>query len=715
MKNRLLHLLFFCATLLLSTIGKAQEAMDIDAQFKVGEALGEQSKFKEAIPIFQQVIEKAKANEDVLLQAKASKRLADCQIFSGDIDGAIATYKQAITLAQKVNQHSLSMESTAGLAEIYFMKSQFIKALPHHRSYMETAKTLEDWLSHSNGLSMVGFDYLNLGQLDSAKWYIEKGYRIKKERKIEEDIILNLDHLATLYSRLNDREEAMRFHILSIDILEAKGESPSLVIKYSNLAKIFLAEKNLVRAEEYALKAIDLGKKLSLNYYTSTALSCLAKIKEKQERYQEALELLQEAMTLNQTRKNEGAIIERLMSISNLYLKQGKLPEAEENFKKVFAIIQTRKEPIELLDAYLTLGRLKIMDKNLPAAKSALDAAQDILETSHDLKKSQLLYTLQSEYFEQSGQYLTAIQSGEKAALLNDSIFNLEKSERLHELEEQFERAKKEKEITLLRAEKNIKDLTIRENRRSNFTTLIGLLLASGVLISLYYLYHLRHRTNERLEEKNRLIAKALAEKEILLKEIHHRVKNNLQVVSSLLKLQSKFIDDTKALDALQEGRNRVKSMAIIHQNLYQEDNLLGVSVKEYIEKLSKSLFHSYNIDPDRIDLETQIDEINLDVDTVIPLGLILNELLTNALKYAFPNETKGTVAVSLKKEKQHLLLEVRDNGVGIPSTGMPNSDDGGFGIKLIETFAVKLKGKLQIHQENGTVVKLLIQNFKTT
>ncbi len=694
---------------------KAQQGMGVEANFKTGEDLATQSKFKEAIPFFQQVLRDLATEENVLLQAQATKSLAACLVFSGKIDESIETYKQAVSLAQQVNEPSLIMQSTAGIGEIYFMKSQFAEALPYHQIHKEAAKTLKEWPSYANGLSMIGYDYLSLGQLDSAKWYIEKGYQIKKERKIEQNIILTYDHLATLYSRLNDQEEAMKFRLLSIGMLEAKGDSPTLVIKYSNLAKVFIAENNLERAEEYALKAVALAKKLDLNYYTSLALSTLAKIKEKQGKDQEALEFLQEGLALNQTRKNEGGIINRLMSIVNLYIKQGKLKEAEKNYKVVFAMIEQRNEPSELVDAYLILGKLKTLKKELPAAKTALDAAQVLLSTSGDLKNSQLLHTLRSNYFEQNGQYQAAIQSGEKAAMLNDSIFNLEKSERIHQLEGQFERSKKEKEITLLKAEQDIKDLTIRENRRSNLTTLLGLLLACGVLVSLYYLYRLRHRTNERLAEKNRLIAKALSEKEILLKEIHHRVKNNLQVVSSLLKLQSKFIDDTKALDALQEGRNRVKSMAIIHQNLYQKDNLLGVSVKEYIEKLSKSLFNSYNIDPERINLETQIDEINLDVDTVIPLGLILNELLTNALKYAFPNQTKGIVAVSLRKEENNLLLEVRDNGIGIQSTGLASNSDGGFGIKLIETFAIKLKGKLQIHQENGTVVKLLIQNFKTT
>ena len=142
-----------------------------------------------------------------------------------------------------------------------------------------------------------------------------------------------------------------------------------------------------------------------------------------------------------------------------------------------------------------------------------------------------------------------------------------------------------------------------------------------------------------------------MLEREVLLKEIHHRVKNNLQIISSLLNLQARFIKDKSAVDAVQEGRNRVKSMALIHQKLYQQDNIQGINMPEYIENLSRALLTSYKIKGDRITVDRKVDAIYLDIDTAIPLGLIINELLTNSLKYAFPENEKGELKISLLQD----------------------------------------------------------------
>jgi len=198
----------------------------------------------------------------------------------------------------------------------------------------------------------------------------------------------------------------------------------------------------------------------------------------------------------------------------------------------------------------------------------------------------------------------------------------------------------------------------------------------------------------------------------VLLKEIHHRVKNNLQVVSSLLNLQSKSVQDEKALEAIKEGRDRVKSMALIHQDLYREDNLTGIDIKEYIEKLTFSLFSSYNIDPQNIILKTDIDPLQLDVDTLIPLGLILNELISNALKYAFSENEKGILQVTLKQQDSRLLLEVKDNGKGLPE-GWHYEKISSLGYQLIKSFVQKLKAELKVDGSKGTHVQMLISKYK--
>ncbi len=235
---------------------------------------------------------------------------------------------------------------------------------------------------------------------------------------------------------------------------------------------------------------------------------------------------------------------------------------------------------------------------------------------------------------------------------------------------------------------------------------LLAGLFAIALCILLYTLYRSKYKSNALLANKNEIIKGALSEKELLLKEVHHRVKNNLQTISSLLSLQSRFVADPTALSAIQEGRNRVQSMAIIHQRLYQHKDVKSISVQSYIQQLSEYLFEVYNVSEERIKLHADIDPVNLDVDTVIPIGLILNELITNALKHAFPQDTIGKIKISLKAIGGQLELKVADNGIGLQQK-IEKAQKTSFGYLLIETFAQKLNARLQVHSNNGTTVCL--------
>ncbi len=153
------------------------------------------------------------------------------------------------------------------------------------------------------------------------------------------------------------------------------------------------------------------------------------------------------------------------------------------------------------------------------------------------------------------------------------------------------------------------------------------------------------------------------------MKEIHHRVKNNLQIISSLLDLQSMMVKDDQAAQAIREGRNRVQSMALIHQNLYGEKDVMAIAVDEYIHSLAQNLFNSYNVQQGQVEFETEIEKMKLDVDTIIPIGLMLNELISNSLKHAFEKDGKGWIRLTLKKDEGALLMQVEDSGRGFPES----------------------------------------------
>lgn len=201
-------------------------------------------------------------------------------------------------------------------------------------------------------------------------------------------------------------------------------------------------------------------------------------------------------------------------------------------------------------------------------------------------------------------------------------------------------------------------------------------------------------------------IKKALEEKEMLLKEIHHRVKNNLMVISSLLSLQSRYIHDEEALDIFRESQNRAKSMALIHERLYRSTDLKRIDFGDYIRSLSTDLYHTYVSDESSITLNLQLEDLMVDINTTVPLGLIVNELVTNSMKYAFPNGREGEIDVEFFKEDELFTLIIGDNGVGFPSEiDFQNTET--LGLQLVNNLTMQIDGNIELDRTSGTKFKI--------
>ena len=204
-------------------------------------------------------------------------------------------------------------------------------------------------------------------------------------------------------------------------------------------------------------------------------------------------------------------------------------------------------------------------------------------------------------------------------------------------------------------------------------------------------------------------IKKSLKVKDMLLKEIHHRVKNNLMVISSLLNLQSRYIKDEASKSIFKDSQNRARSMALIHELLYQSHDLKRINFGTYINKLTNELFRVYVTDPTKIKLNMDINDIMLDINTAIPLGLIVNELVSNSMKHAFPNNKQGKIDIKFNLDNGNYSMIVSDNGIGFPQHyNIENSDS--LGLKIVNSLTEQIDGEIKIEMSEGT--KFII-NFK--
>jgi len=204
----------------------------------------------------------------------------------------------------------------------------------------------------------------------------------------------------------------------------------------------------------------------------------------------------------------------------------------------------------------------------------------------------------------------------------------------------------------------------------------------------------------------------SLEEKNILLQEIHHRVKNNMQIISSLLNLQTRYVDDEEAVNVLKESQNRVRSMAMIHEKLYQSNDLSHINFVDYIQSLVSNLFYSYNIKNLQIKSILEIDDIRLNMETAVPCGLIISEIVSNSLKYAFPNEMHGEILVSFKSVEDGYELIISDNGVGLPEE-LDFDNNKSLGLILVKSLTEQIDGEITIHRNHGTEFKIRFKELK--
>ncbi|WP_316843914.1 sensor histidine kinase [Pedobacter psychrodurus] len=393
------------------------------------------------------------------------------------------------------------------------------------------------------------------------------------------------------------------------------------------------------------------------------------------------------------------------------YEALGRLNEAEKAYQVMIKGLGKDISEIGKI-AHLDIAKFYVSQKKF---KQAAYYSEDL--NVGDALVSKDLELLRFKIDSAGGRFQSAIGHFQRYKVINDSIFTLSKTKQIQQLQIEYETEKKDKDIKILKSDSLIQQAKVQKANAMRNLTLGGVVLLVLFLVLLYNSYRFKQRKNESLNqlvtEKDHLLVEKdglLLEKQWLLKEIHHRVKNNLQIVMGLLQRQSAYIDNHIALSAIQNSENRMRSIALIHQKLYQSESLNLISMPEYIDELIQHLKDSFDLGS-RINFEKNVDALFLDVSQAVPLGLILNEAITNAIKYGYPGQTPGIVQVLLNRaDNNQNILQIKDNGAGLPKAFNLEQIDS-MGMNLMKGLSKQLCGSFEIVDDKGLLIKIC---FKT-
>ncbi len=400
-------------------------------------------------------------------------------------------------------------------------------------------------------------------------------------------------------------------------------------------------------------------------------------------------------------------------NIASALAKRGKYKEAIPPLKKDIYYSLKAKNLLSASNSYNLIAECYLELKDYKMARKYIDSCKPLIAEIEELSPTLSNMLVEAKYYKYTGNLNKAAEFYDKYIHFKDSITKTDNENKLINQQVSFELYQKEGLLT--EKEKIIQKnkLTAEHQKTQRSYLLLGIVVLVFVILLLVINTQMNKRRQAELFIKNKhiiqqktAIENALKEKEFLIKEIHHRVKNNLQIISSMLNLQAETIDNTEAKEVLQESRLRINSMALIHQLLYSKNNMLNVSISDYLSTLLSQIESSYNSVSSNVVTDLKCDSINIDLDTAIPLGLIVNELVTNSYKHAFKKSEAGVINVLFTKDEANstYTLSVRDNGKGFDPSKIKTHS---LGMELIQMLAEQLNSKLVFTNDKGTTASI--------
>lgn len=617
---------------------------------------------------------------------------------------------------------------TKGIADFYRISAktllnqgQFEKALINSEKASTLYLKIKDTSNYLTNLVILTRAIKEVGNIDKAIQTAIKGSQFSKDPKFNYEIGGLYFELCFYYNVKDDVYKAL----LYVDKAEKAFSNSSQKLKglskcYQQRSQIYSKTNQHQKAILYAEKAIQIANELKLNknvlsiLYTTIGIAYF-----NIDDNTNAVKFLQLANEININNGPIGRRAFNLVMLSEAYYGLKKYKDAIEIAQIAISLVDDKENS---LMAYGIIGNSLFELKNYKSALTYQIKALQLLDLVEDTDHQRSLYLELSKTYSELGDYKNAYKHLNKFKDLEINFLKNIQEKNINELEIKFESKQKDvavKELTISKQQQSLEIL-----KQKNFNLILFFLITFSAVVTIVVLFalHNNKKKNKLLNIKNEIISdkiqlveeqkielyQSLQERELLLKEIHHRVKNNLQIIMSLLNIQASRSEDISIENFLEKAQSRISSMSLIHQSLYENETIDSIDFEVYTKQLAFNLIHIFGVDDKNIQLEINAKEIFLDLQTAISLGLILNELFTNTLKYAFTNYKNAKISVTIETiDNEQFNLIFSDNGNGY---SVKNNSRKSLGLELIELLALQLGGAIEKQDCKGT---MYIMNFK--
>lgn len=620
---------------------------------------------------------------------------------------------QALQLFRQAVAEGLKSGDKKTAAEAYLHCAETEKLLDSNRhaivDYRESAHLYE-----TAGLpSEAAQVYANLARLQSdlalfedASNSFRKSDEIATEQKLKLLHANNLIGTGLIFAKQGNLASAQQNFVDALELFEAAGDSAGIAEAWNGIGVVHWKEGKNQEALNAYNESLRIRLAIGDSLGVATSYSNIGIICRLQERFDEGLAYYMKALGIRERHHDKRGVGQVLFNIGSILSDMNRGEEGLNYYYRSYAIKLAIGDQYGMLAYYLNTGELYgTMNKPKDQESSFLSglALADSLQVDDYIKSFSLAL---AQFYASHNNYATAYTYHTRYSEIKDTLLSREKNAELARLQADYDLEDKLRDIEEL--ENTQEKMKAREERDVLFR--YGLI--SIIVLVLLFTAFVVNRTmvlrkiNTQLEASKQLVEKRDQEKEILLREVHHRVKNNLQLTSSLLNLQAREMKDTESALALKEARDRIKAISLVHEELYSSNELGAVNLSKYIPDLCTSVLSSNK----RGDIKIlyDVEQIMIPLDTSVSLGLMLNEIIINSIKHAFAPGHEGIISITCKETQHRINISVADNGKGI-SESIVNGGHSGFGMKLLRSLAVKLGTEVNFRSDHGTIVSLVI------